>query len=161
MTTQGRIPHHICDLFENSAASELGSRAHQTKVINKLFTKQKNGRWQLNVTDPMFEEHRSTYEKKFGKDEHKALPKSIIKGLYFHNDEAAFQAAVSSGEVRRTTDGDGHEFWSFRQLKAGTEKSSTHNQETRGLKHIDVQSYQKLNEAMDGLGWGLTFSKKD
>ena len=38
------LPPHIPHLFDNPGEQESSTRAHQTKVINNLFTKLKNGR---------------------------------------------------------------------------------------------------------------------
>ena len=39
MTTQGRIPPHICDLFENSAASEFGVKSSPDKGDQQVVHK--------------------------------------------------------------------------------------------------------------------------
>ena len=58
----------------------------------------------------MFEEHKSLYQRKYGKDELKALPKSLMKGQFFQNNEAAFQEALQWGDVEVTMEGD-NEFY--------------------------------------------------
>jgi hypothetical protein len=57
-------------------------RNFRTKIINKLFVQKPNGKYDMNLSEPLFEEHKTMYSRKYGKDEQKALPKSVMKGLY-------------------------------------------------------------------------------
>ena len=81
----------------------------------------------------MFEEHKSLYQRKYGKDELKALPKSLLKGQYFQNNETASQEALQCGDVEVTMGN--KEFYTFRQMKVGKEKVATEqvaNEEATG-----------------------------
>eukprot|EP00972_Heterocapsa_arctica_P106593 15700868-Heterocapsa_arctica.AAC.1 len=68
------------------------------------------------MSEPLFEEHKTMYSRKYGKDEQKALPKSVMKGLYFQNSETDFNNAFDCGDIQVTKD-DGDTFYTFRQLK--------------------------------------------
>ena len=153
------LPPHILDLYENEAKKHSSPREFRTQIINKLFTRLPNGQLQLNCTAPIFEEHKCMMEKKYGSDEHKALPRSIMRGKYFSNDNAALDAAVAEGSVKVTVV-DGSEFFAFRVLRAGTEKSTNMTQTIKGAMKISGDQYSVMASTIAGLGWSFDFASK-
>ena len=89
-----QLPPHIIHLYDEEAKLKASPRAFRTMLINKLFNKEDDGKFTMNLKDAMFEEGRSLYEKKYGKDQNKAMPKSIMLGLYFQHSNSHFQAAT-------------------------------------------------------------------
>lgn len=116
------LPPHILDLFDNVALKKASPRSFRTSIINSLFERTENGRYRLMDKRPMFLEAKSLYEKRFGKEQDKGFPKSVIRGLYFNNSEAALQAAVDCGDVFVFTQDDGKEYYAFHQVSAGIER---------------------------------------
>ena len=123
--------------------------------------KQKNGHFSLNTKDPMFEEARQVYERKFGKSQTKAMPKSIVKGLYFQGSETAFQASLDAGDLDEIED-DGVKYYAFKELKCGTEKGSVQSQtSSSGKMKISAGDYEATVALVDSLGWSFQLSDKD
>ena len=156
---KANLPPHILDLYENEAKKHSSPRDFRTMIINKLFTRLPNGQLQLNCKAPVFEEHKTMMERKFGTDEHKALPRSIMKGKYFSNDNAALDAAVAEGSVKVTVV-DGSEFYAFRVLKAGIEKSTNQTQTIKGAMKITSDQYAVMASTIGALGWSFDFDAK-
>ena len=138
-----QLPAHIIDLHDNQAKKASSPRDFRTTIINKLFTKLPNGQYQINSKDQMFEEHKMLVEKKFGKDEHQAYPKSIMRGKYFKNNNDALNDAVRDGSVQVTLV-DGQEFYAFRTLRTGTEKAAVTTQSVKGSHKISMHQYQMM-----------------
>ena len=156
---KGELPAHIIDLYENEAKKQASPREFRSMIINKLFTKLPNGHYALNAKDPMFEEHRQIVDKKFGIDEHMALPRSIMKGKYFNGSNQALDEAVADGSLKRTVI-DGEEFFAFRIIRAGIEKSGTLTQTITKKKSITNDQYALMSQTISSLGWSFDFSAK-
>ena len=108
----------------------------------------------------MFEEHKMLYQRKYGKDEMKALPKTVLKGMYFQNNETAFQEALQHGEVELTTEG-GKEFYTFRQIKVGKQKGMEHVQRLSSKAKVTDDDYKIMASALDNLNWTFEITKKE
>ena len=116
------LPSHFVHLYEQEALSKSSPRAFRTSIINNLFKKLPNGRYELQADQPMFQEAKKLYERKFGKDSEHGYPKSVLKGLYFQNSEVAFQSALDAGDVYRVENDDGKEFYAFQSMETGRER---------------------------------------
>ena len=103
------LPSHIVHLYEQEALAKSSPRAFRTSIINNLFKKLPNGRYELQAEQPMFQEAKKLYERRFGKDSEQGYPKSVLKGLYFQNSDKAFQEALESGDVYRVENDEGKE----------------------------------------------------
>ena len=77
-----------------------------------------------------------------------ALPKAIVKGLYFNHDEGLFQAALAAGEIFETEE-DGKKYYGYRQLTTGHEKGSEHSQGTQGTSKISNDAFAAMNKYME------------
>ena len=88
-----QLPDHVVDLVERESMKSSSPREFKTKLINKLFVRNKDGKLELDLNDERFEEHRKIYSRKFAKETDTAMPESIFKGLYFRNDQLAFEAS--------------------------------------------------------------------
>ena len=119
-----------------------------------------NGKYEMNLAEPLFEEHKTMYSRKYGKDEQKALPKSVMKGLYFQNSEADFAQALDCGDLKVTMDG-GNTFYAFRQLKVGKEKGTEHVQGVASKKKLDPNEYKVISDTLDGLNWSFEMTAKE
>ena len=51
---EDHLPQNIKDLFANAGKHQLGKRARQTQLVNKLFTR-KDGRLVLHADSPLFQ----------------------------------------------------------------------------------------------------------
>ena len=154
---KANLPAHILDLYENEAKKTASPRDFRTMLINKLFTRLPNGQLALNAKDPMFEEHKTVMDRRFGIDEHMALPRSIMRGQYFGGNNQALDEAVADGSLKRTVI-DGEEFFAFRMIRAGIEKSSSTKQTIAKKKSITNDQYELMATTISSLGWTFDFS---
>ena len=153
------LPAHIIDLSENEARKHPQPREFRSLIINKLFTKLPNGHYALNAKDPMFTEHKTIMDKKFGVDEHMAFPRSIMRGKYFNGSDQALEDAVADGSMKKTVV-DGEEFFAFRMIRAGIEKTATLTQDISKKKNITNDQYALMSQTISSLGWTFDFSAK-
>ena len=93
------LPQHVVDLVERVSSESICPRSAKTKAINKLFRKNSSGKLVLNLQDQLFVEHKKIFSKQFSKETDTCLPESILKGLYLHNDNNAFQEAKDRGDI--------------------------------------------------------------
>lgn len=88
------------------------------------------------------------------------MPKSVLKGLYFQNNETAFQAALDCGDIEVTMEGD-KEFYTFRQMKVGKEKCSEHVQRLTSKAKVTQDDYHIMASLLDALNWSFEITKKE
>ena len=115
------LPEHVVDLVETESKKAFSPREFKTMVINKLFKRNSQGKLELNLTDHLFEEHKRIYTKKFSKETDHAMPAAIMKGLYFQNDEGAFQRALKAGDIEEVDGENGKTFYAYTSFKNGKE----------------------------------------
>ena len=127
-------------------------------MINKLFKKLDNGRYELQTEAPMFTEAKRLYAKKCGQDENRAMPRSTMAGLYFHNDINALDKALKAGEIYTTT-GDDNEYFAFRELVTGTEHGTEETQSISKTKKVSKEQSRLLENVLRQLDW--KFERKD
>ena len=84
MVRAGALPEHIQHLYEHVAQNKSSPRSFRTLIVNTLFEKLLSGRYELRDKHPMFIEAKEIYEKKYAKDTSIAVPKLIMKGMYFN-----------------------------------------------------------------------------
>jgi hypothetical protein len=152
------LPNFIQHMFDTTALEQPSPRDYRSKLINKLFVKRPNGRYELNVKDGMFTQAKETFERKFGKDQTKGMPKSIMKGQFFQNSEAAFQEAKATGEIFSTWD-EGEEFWCYRAISVGKETGSMQRTGTSSDTAVTRDEMAIMNESIAALGWKFNFDQ--
>lgn len=158
---KAQLPQHIQHMYDVDAKNHSSPREFRTMVINKLFKRQPNGALVLNTKDAFFEESRAVYERKFGKDQNKAMPKSLLVGLYFQGNVQAFQAALDCGDIEEIED-QGKTFYSFKELKSGTERGALKNQNfNSGQMKLSSNEYNDVVALVDSLGWSFSVAPKD
>ena len=72
------LPEHIRHLVEEESNRKANPRAFKTNLINKLYKREANGTLSLRLDQPIFQEHQSVFNKRYKKDEEKALPESVM-----------------------------------------------------------------------------------
>ncbi|CAJ1421834.1 unnamed protein product [Effrenium voratum] len=153
------LPPHILNLYDAEAEKKSSPRAFRTQVINKLFKKLDNGRYELQTEAPMFTEAKRLYAKKCGQDENRAMPRSTMAGLYFHNDINALDKALKAGEIYTTTGDDNKEYFAFRELVTGTEHGTEETQSISKTKKVSKEQSRLLENVLRQLDW--KFERKD
>ena len=101
MKAKGCLPDHVLDLVEQESARSANPRAFKTNAINKLFVKDNKGHLALNLDDDLFQEHKTIYHKKYAKEEEKALPETIMRGLYFQGKAELMEEAKRNGDIEQ------------------------------------------------------------
>lgn len=112
------LPPHIIQLYDEEAAKKASPRAFRSQIVNTLFRKLSNGRYELRCEAPLFTEAKRIFETKYGKEKEKGYPRSVIRGLYFQNSESALVAAIEAGDVYSIMEG-GKEFFAFSSVESG------------------------------------------
>ena len=88
------------------------------------------------------------------------MPKSVLKGLYFQNNETAFQTELDCGDIEVTMEGD-KEFYTFRQMKVGKEKCSEHVQRLNSKAKVTQDDYHIMASLLDALNWSFEITKEE
>ena len=158
---RSQLPEHVIDLIDNHSMKASSPRSFKTQVINKLFKRNSAGKLVLNLSDPIFIEHKKVYAKKYSKEEDTALPESIMKGLYFNNSKEAFENAKKVGEIIGVDGGDGKTFWSFTSFTKGFEQGREEEQKLSSNKKVTGEQAQLLAECFKNSGWTWKYSDSD
>lgn len=112
------LPAHILHLYDEEAAKKSSPRAFRSQIVNTLFKKLDNGRYELRCDAPLFTEAKRIFETKYGKEKEKGYPRSVMRGLYFQNSEPALVAAIQAGDVYTVMEG-GKEYLAFSSVESG------------------------------------------
>ena len=90
---------------------------------------------------------------KFGKDQTRGAPKSVMLWGTFHGNAEAMQTAIDSGDlVESVVDGDS--FCGFRELKAGRTKENEHSQKMNsGAAQVSKDTYNQLGDVTGAMSW--------
>lgn len=153
-----QLPQYVQDLIEVESKKAASPREWKTKCINALFVREDGGKLVLNLKDPLFEEHRKIYNTKYSKEEDHAMPESILKGLYFHNDEKAWAKAVADGDIESVDCGNGKIMWKYTSYKKGTKQGTTQEQNLSGKRTMSKEQEGLLKRAFDGIGWEWSYA---
>ncbi|CAE7239026.1 unnamed protein product [Symbiodinium sp. CCMP2456] len=157
MKEQGLLPDYVIHLIEDQAKQASSKRSFQTSAINRLFTRSGDGTLALNLDHGLFVEAQTIHTKHFSKGSQKALPQSVMKGLYFGNSQAAFEAAVNAGEVVEVTGEDGKTYWAYQSYEVGREDGKSTTQTlTKQQNKLKKGEMDILAEAFKGVNWKLS-----
>ena len=155
------LPDYVLDLVEKQSAKAANPREFKSQVINKLFKKSKSGKLELNLEDQMFQEHKRIFTKNFAKEQDRAMPESIMCGLYFHNDRNAFRQALQAGDIQEVEGSGGKSFYSFTEYKKGKEDGSMEEQKLSGSSKVTKDQAMLLGKAFGAIGWTWNYKAKD
>jgi hypothetical protein len=89
------------DLITSSGFQPLITKSVTKNCSTNWITKLENGRQRLNVDKPMFKEDKEMFERKYFFEKQKRYPRTVMKGLYFQNLDAAFENALNEDENTR------------------------------------------------------------
>ena len=155
------LPDHIVDLVEKQSLKSASPRQFKSMAINKLFVKNKQGRLELNLTDQLFEEHKKIYTKRYSTERENAMPESILKGLYFHNDDNAFKMALKNGDIMEVDCGGGKAMYAFQSYEKGKEDATVDSQTLKGNSKISKEQGKLLAQAFQAVSWNWNYKDKD
>ena len=165
MLKTNTLPAHIRHLYEEVAKSKTSPRDFRTTVINTLFERKKNGRFELRDDRPLFTEAKDLYERKYSKDRALAYPRSVMKGLYFQNNESAFLEALACGDVHEVADPTNPDstttYYAYRKLETGTETGTKHTSRLTKQRRANRDQSELLGDMMTGLGWKFNYKSHE
>lgn len=146
----GDLPDAVADAFNNAKR-----RQTKTEIINKAVTRDSAGKWALNFDDPMFEEIRTRYSRKEGKDSKRAVPRALAVSQC--GGEEGFQKALAAGDVEEVTEGD-KKFYAWRELKVSTTHGYTEETTLKGKKSIGHEEALAVLDILRCVKWELQVS---
>ncbi|CAE7228114.1 unnamed protein product [Symbiodinium sp. CCMP2592] len=154
----GALPQHIISLVENESKKATSSRQFKTMAINRLFQRDEDGIISLATGDSLFQESQEIFTQTYAKKKEKALPRSIIQGLYFQNDAKSFEAALASGDLEECEE-DGRKFYSFKEYTVAKVEGKTTKHKMQTECGVDVQEQRELQAVFAAVGWTMMASK--
>ena len=84
-----------------------------------------------------------------------------MRGLYFNNDEKAFEEAKKKEDVIPVDVGKGKTYWAFTTYTKGHERGSVEEQTLEGKKKVTKEQATLLSKAFDMIGWSWKYTEKD
>ena len=107
MLSDGQLPKWAVDAWHATEKLTTGRPAAQRELVNNIISREDgSGKLSLNLTNPVLDEMKSTYQKNESKDSHKALTKTLFCGK-FNLNEDQFQAGLAAGEYHEVIGKDG------------------------------------------------------
>ena len=160
MKASGSLPDFILSMYEDEAKKQAAPRRYQTELINRMFIK-KNGQWQLDLSHSMFTDYKAVYQKNYSKDKQKAIPRSLMCGLYFQGSQTKFDEALEIGEIEKVREEGKVEFFAFKEYTVGKERGSQKKVEVKGDKKATADQHMLMGELFSKLNWTFNTSKSD
>ena len=161
MMKANMLPNHVQHLYNEVAKTKSSPRDFRTQIINSLFDRKPNGRFELRDDKPLFEEAKEIYDRKYSKDRAVAYPRAVMKGLYFQNSESAFMEALESGDIQEVEDPSNPDnpvkFYAYRKLETGKESGSVHSSKLKKQRRANPQQAELMSEMMTSLGWTFNY----
>ena len=165
MLRSDSLPPHIKHLYNEVAKTKASPRDFRTQIINSLFERKGNGRFQLRDDKPLFTEAREIYERKYSRDRALAYPRSVMKGLYFQNSETAFQAALDCGDIQEVEDPTNPnskvKYFAYRKLETGKETGTNHKSKLTRQSRPNAQAADLLADMSSSLGWKFSYKNHE
>ena len=160
MRSADEIEPHILHMYDNPPKGE-SSRKYRTALINRLFQRQSDGSLYLRSGDPMFQQAKQVYEERFQKNLEKMYTRLVFVAKNFNNNEAAFEKALSAGEILEEKGADGLQYYGFKQISRGLQKGSKDSFHFENKQKIDKRDAQALADLFTDLKWKYTPSLQD
>jgi len=124
MLKDGQLPKWAVDAWNASCQLSTGRPAAQRKLVNAIISREDaTGKLALNLTNPVLDKLKSTYQRHESKDSHKALPKTLFCGK-FNLSEDAFQVGLAAGEFQEVIGKDGKVRYSWQVQEHTVSKGS-------------------------------------
>ena len=161
MLNQGSLPEHIVHMYNIEAKkSKDGARAFQTRLINSLFQKNKDGTFSVQTEKHEFQEYRKIYHQSIAKDKTEALPRTIMLASHFGGNEALMKKALDNGELVSKVDKQSNvEYLQFRKLTNAEVRGNEEGEHVAGSKKLSREQAHSLASVMAKLKWKFELSK--
>ena len=160
MKASGSLPDFIVAMYEEESKKQVAPRRFQTELINRLFVK-KNGQWQLDLSHSMFTDFKAVYQRNYSKDKQKAIPRSLMCGLYFQGNDNKFEDALRDGEIEMVREEGKVKFFAFKEYTVGKERGTKKQMEMRGDKKATADQHVMMGELFSKLNWSFNTSSGD
>ena len=161
MLNQGSLPEHIVHMYNVEAKkSKDGARAFQTRLINSLFHKTKDGTFSVQTEKHEFQEYRKIYHQSIAKDKTEALPRTIMLASHFGGNETLMKKALDNGELVSKFDKQSNvEYLQFRKLTNAEVRGNEEGEHVAGSKKLSREQAHSLASVMAKLKWKFELSK--
>ena len=161
MLSQGSLPEHIVHMYNIEAKkSKDGARSFQTRLINSLFQKNKDGTFSVQTEKHEFQEYRKIYHQSIAKDKTEALPRTLMLASHFHGNEALLKKALDNGELVSKFDKQSNvEYLQFRKLTNAEVRGNEEGEQVAGSKKLSREQAHSLASVMSKLKWKFELSK--
>ena len=147
------IPAHIIEMIDVESKKAEYPRKAKTELINKLFTKDKKGNLNMVANQPIFENYKEAYHKRYGREEQQGKPRTVFLWSVFQGNEEALKAAIHEGAVSCWVQ-DGQPYCGFKATTAGVEKASSSYQKLSGGGiELKNQEYNTLSKTFASMAW--------
>lgn len=161
MLSSGTLPEHIVHMFNvESKKSKEGQRAYQTRLINQLFDKNKDGTFRVMTDKHEFQEYRKIFHRQVAKDKTEALPRTIMLASNFHGNEALMKKAIDNGELISKVDKETKvEYLQFRKLSSAEIRGNETGETVQGNRKINREMAHIMADTMSKLKWKFHLTK--
>ena len=152
MCDANAIPSHILQMFNQEAKKQKNPRIWKTKIINKLFSKnKKTGKYEMVANQPFFNDFKEASSSDFGKEQVKGEPKSVFSK--FHGSQEGLAHSIALGDVLEWEQ-DGTTWCSYKSTTAGTKKKNTQKTQVgKGQVEITDEQHSFLNKSLKSMCW--------
>ena len=158
MLNQGSLPEHMYNI--EAKKSKDGARAFQTRLINSLFQKNKDGTFSVQTEKHEFQEYRKIYHQSIAKDKTEALPRTIMLASHFGGNEALLKKALDNGELVSKVDKQSNvEYLQYRKLTNAEVRGNEEGEHVAGSKKLSREQAHSLASVMAKLKWKFELSK--
>lgn len=144
-------------MFEEAKMS--GNRKEQTRIVNSIMKKNKNGVYAVDLSAPIFEELRVKYERKYASERNRGVCKSIA--LKKVGGAGQLAEAIEEGDVEVSKGDDGRTYYVFRELETGKETGSHCKRGTSSKHVLTDEAASKMNDMLDSLDWKFAYTPKE
>ena len=151
------LPQWAKDMWEDKNQGP-GKRRKATAMINSLMVRLPGGKYSFNLDAPIFTEYRTRWEEKFAKGQTRALPRSLAVAAC--GGEPQFVKALENGEISEVREQEGGPvFYAWREIKTGQKTAATVATTVQKSVAIDNDTYRKISDKLESMGWSLNLSK--
>lgn len=128
-------------------------RKMKTELINKLFSKDSKGNFNMVANQPIFENFKEAYHKRYGREEQQGKPRTVFLWSVFQGNEDALKAAINEGSVSCWMQ-DGQPYCGFKATTAGVEKASSSIQKLSGGEvELKQPEFHTLSKTFASMAW--------
>ena len=129
-----------------------------THLINNIVHCGEDGSKRWNLTKPCLQQKAVRFKEAFGKDPKQAVPERLAAHMWGGNVE--LQEALQEGQCSRTKGDDNLWYYSWRELKVGTNQGRRNEAAIVGQKDLTEKQGELGDKVLASLQWDVTVTTK-